>query len=155
MGIFCPDFALRIGRVSARLKLRLLIPFLLIGSLVSAFGQLLPAGRYAQGFGAGAHLLVFTAGTNQTIALGWLNVNRITGAVYRQGTFYGQATNKPNGIIIGKFPGHGRLRGRVRDGGTNGVTGTMRLSYDGVHSFVRRFHVRPDPDLRSGEVFGH
>jgi hypothetical protein len=121
-----------------------LIVILLAVSLVPAFAQILPPGRYAQLFLGRNYELVLNVTTNGPIDLAWLHVNQITGQIASHGTFYGQATNKPNGVITGRFRGHGFLRGRVRDGGTNGLTGTLWFRIDGHRGYARRFQLQPD-----------
>ena len=109
------------------------------------FAQELPPGAYRDFFFNGNYMLGLSVPTNQPIRVTWGTVNRITGGF--RGIAAGEATNRPNGRIIGTLyrdgEARGRLRGRVRDGGTNGmfVTGTFRYwSRDGDHVYIRRFH---------------
>ncbi len=127
------------------LNARILILAVLIGPL-TLFAQVLPPGIYRDFFADGGRVLVLSIPTNGPIELLWGEVNPITGEMTKG--FAGVATNKPNGRIIGKFPGLGGLRGRVSDGGTNGVSGTFRLLLrDGERVFIRvferRFHALP------------
>jgi len=126
-------------------KLHLIVT-LLAALLAPARAQILPQGRYAQSFPNRTYLLVLNVSTNGPIDMAWLHVNQITGDVTSRGTYYGLATNKPNGAITGRFPGHGFLRGHVRNGGTNGLTGTLWFRIDGHRGYARRFQLQPDPD---------
>ena len=125
----------------AALNLRTLILAILIGPW-PLFAQVLPPGTYRDELAGRSQILLLSVPTEGPIGMAFGYVDPITGTP----TIYaaGEATNKPNGKIVGSFVGRGRLRGRVRDGGTNGVTGTFRVFIRGSEiPITRRFHALP------------
>jgi hypothetical protein len=61
-------------------------------------------------------------------------------------SFYGVATNKANGWIIGKFPGRGRLRAKVNADGISASGRLRMLGRDGENLwFSRRVALEPLP----------
>jgi hypothetical protein len=124
------------------LNVRILILAVLIGPL-PLFAQILPPGIYRDELADRSQVLLLTVPTNGPIGMAFGNVNPITGDITAYAV--GEATNKLNGRITGLFfGGGGRLRGRVRDGGTNGVTGTFRVLIRGsAIPIIRRFHALP------------
>jgi hypothetical protein len=76
----------------------------------------------------------------------------ITGSPAR--TFYGSATNKPNGLIVGKFPGRGRFRARVNPDGVT-ATGRLTMFHRGSDHvwFSKRVTVTPLPVVSTHTTF--
>jgi hypothetical protein len=102
-------------------------------------GQTLPPGIYAGNFWNLDREIQIIVKTNGVIDIGLLRLNPFTGGAVR-GSLFGTATNRPNGVIIGRFPGRGSLRGHVVLGETNTVRGTLVIwSKDGEHPVARHF----------------